>query len=78
MRNSIKTRRKAKDGFTFGIIYFCAFFTVAALIAIVGYILINGLGGINWEFLSALYKPGLGQEGIWPMIVSTLCSSALR
>ena len=72
MRNSIKIRRKAKDGFTYGIIYFCAFFTVAALIAIVGYILINGLGGINWEFLSALYKPGLGQEGIWPMIVSTL------
>jgi phosphate transport system permease protein len=72
MRNSIKTRRKVKDGITYGIIYFCAFFTVAALIAIVGYILINGLSGINWEFLSTLYKPGLGQEGIWPMIVSTL------
>lgn len=58
------------------LLYFCiglaAFITLASVILIVGYILLKGLGHISWDFLTSPYKPGLGQEGILPMILSTL------
>lgn len=46
--------------------------TVFAVVLIVGYILIKGLGHISWSFLTTSYKPGLGQTGILPMVLSTL------
>lgn len=66
MRNSIKTRRKAKDGFTYGIIYFCAFFTVAALIAIVGYILINGWAASTGSSSPPFINPGWDRRASGP------------
>ncbi|HAS28001.1 MAG TPA: phosphate ABC transporter permease PtsA [Dehalococcoidia bacterium] len=47
--------------------------TLLLLIVIIGYVLIQGLPGINWEFLTTNPKGGLsGEGGILSTVVSTL------
>lgn len=47
--------------------------TLLLLIVIIGYVLLQGLPGINWEFLSTNPKGGLsGEGGILSTVVSTL------
>lgn len=46
--------------------------TLLILIVIIGYILINGLPHISWEFLTTSPKDFGAEGGILPMIVSTL------
>jgi phosphate transport system permease protein len=47
--------------------------TLLLLIVIIGYVLIQGLPGINWEFLSTNPSGGLsGEGGILSTVVSTL------
>ena len=47
--------------------------TLLLLIVIIGYVLIQGLPGINWEFLSTNPKGGFsGEGGILSTVVSTL------
>ncbi len=47
--------------------------TLLLLLVIIGYVLIQGLPGINWEFLTTNPKGGIsGQGGILSTIVSTL------
>lgn len=65
-------KRRLKDGLAYAAIGLCAAITVVSLVTILIYILLRGVPHINWTFLSTLYQPGLGQEGILPMIVSTL------
>lgn len=52
--------------------WLCAFIIIAVLVWILAYTVINGIGHINWAFLSTEYKPVRDLNGIYPMIVSTL------
>lgn len=75
-RRQLDRRAKGKvrwgDVMAYTLIGLCTAITLLALVGIVGIILVRGIPHINWTFLSTLYQPGLGQEGILPMIVSTL------
>ncbi|WZL71356.1 phosphate ABC transporter permease PstA [Defluviitalea saccharophila] len=51
-------------------IWAAAFITVAILAWILLYVIINGIGKINWEFLTTAPK-GFGGGGIFPMIITT-------
>lgn len=42
------------------------------VIAIIGYLIFNGIGAINWEFLTAMPRGGMKEGGIMPAIVGTL------
>ena len=46
--------------------------TVAPIILVVAYILVQGLPAISLEFLSAMPNSGMRAGGIWPAIVGTL------
>jgi len=48
--------RKGKDNLVKGAIYASAGFTVLVLIVIIGFILIKGLSGISWSFLTRNYE----------------------
>nr|WP_122012758.1 phosphate ABC transporter permease PstA [Maliibacterium massiliense] len=72
-----KKRRRVKDGALKILIWASALFAVGMMAAIVIYILWNGLPHITGAFLTDPYRPGLGQTGIWPMIVSTLALTGL-
>ncbi len=42
------------------------------VIAIIGYLIVSGIGAINWEFLTAMPSNGMKEGGIMPAIVGTL------
>ncbi len=66
----MKSAKSIKDKVTLGLIYLSTAVTVGVLVWIIGYVVINGIGEISWEFLSTSPK---GEEGgVLPMIVSTL------
>ncbi len=65
-------KRVLADGTATGLIWGAALLTVGVLLFIVAYILFQGLPHIDWPFITDVYRPGLGQEGILPMIISTL------
>lgn len=45
----------------------------ALLLFILGFIIVKGIGVINWEFLSSAPSDGMTKGGIWPAIVGTFC-----
>jgi phosphate transport system permease protein len=42
------------------------------VIAIIGYLIVSGIGAINWEFLTQMPRNGMKEGGIMPAIVGTL------
>lgn len=61
---------KITDTVITAMIWAAAFITVAILAWILLYVIINGIGKINWEFLTTVPK-GFGGGGIFPMIITT-------
>lgn len=49
---------------------------LAFLVWILGFILINGLKVISWEFITAMPDNGMTAGGIYPAIIGTLCLMA--
>lgn len=72
MRRHVNWRRTLGDGIGTCLIWGAALLTVVILVYILAYILLAGLPHLNMRFLTDLYRPGLGQEGILPMAISTL------
>ncbi len=56
----------------FWLLGFCALIVVVPILFVVGSIFVNGIGAINWEFLSGMPRNGMKEGGIWPAIVGTL------
>lgn len=70
--SNIKRKNKISSHLFNTFIYLMAGVTLIALVLIVGYVLINGLLNINWEFLTQEPRR-LGREGgIYSIIIGTL------
>ncbi len=65
-------KRKVQDAIRRFLVYGSAFFVVALLIFLIGYILVSGLKFISWEFLSTAPDALKGTVGILPAILNTL------
>ncbi|MEI8200917.1 MAG: phosphate ABC transporter permease PstA [Eubacteriales bacterium] len=66
-------RNKKKDIVLGSLIWISAAITVAVLVGVIGYILINGLPHMTWNFLTTTYSAAKsGSKGILPMIINTL------
>jgi len=66
-------RNKKKDIILGSLIWVSAAITVTVLVGVLGYILINGLPHMTWEFLTTTYSASKsGSKGILPMIINTL------
>jgi len=61
-------------GFVF--ITFVAALVVLPIVVVVGYIVLQGLPAISWEFLSAMPRNGMREGGLLPAIVGTLWLTA--
>lgn len=55
-----------------GLLWVSAFSTVIILILILGYIILRGIGHVNWEFLTQSPRRMGAEGGIFPIIVGTL------
>jgi len=57
----------------FGVIKMLGLLVIAILVWIQGFIIVNGIGVISWEFLTQAPANGMTEGGIFPAIVGTLC-----
>lgn len=58
----IERRRQVVDRLMSGLAAAAAFLGAGILLVLLGYVLVNGISYVNWEFLTTLPKP-LGEEG---------------
>jgi phosphate transport system permease protein len=56
----------------FAILTFLAVVVVVPIVAVVAYIVVQGLGAVNWEFLTAFPRNGMKEGGILPAVVGTV------
>lgn len=75
--NSSYNRRKHIIQQTaFGCFRLLSYGVAALLFFILGFIIVKGIGVINWEFLSQAPSDGMIKGGIWPAIFGTCCLMA--
>jgi phosphate transport system permease protein len=64
--------RQTGQRIAFILLYVTTFVVVAPIVLVALYILREGIGAINWEFLTAMPRQGMRAGGIWPAIVGTV------
>ena len=73
MNNSLTAKRtRPADVLAYGAIYLCAFFSVALLAVLLGYVLVRGIGVVNWQFLTTVTSVLKGTVGIAGNLLNTL------
>lgn len=71
--NSLTVKRpRPADVLAYGAIYLCAFFSVALLAVLLGYVLVRGIGVVNWQFLTTVTSVLKGTVGIAGNLLNTL------
>ncbi|MDR0745393.1 MAG: phosphate ABC transporter permease PstA [Mediterranea sp.] len=65
-------RKKLSQQIAFRTFRILSFGVVAILFWILGFIIVNGIGVVNWEFLTTYPTEGMTGGGIFPAIVGTL------
>lgn len=70
---STHRKKRATQKFVFALFASMSIVIVLTLIIILGFIVMQGLPAISWEFLTTMPKEGMTQGGIYPAIVGTFC-----
>lgn len=65
-------KRKTGDTVIYILIYGAAIFAVTLLLSIIGYVVVKGIGQVNWDFLTKQKSAIEGTNGIAGNIVNTL------
>ena len=68
---NITLKKRRSQHFAFGIVTLLTYSIIAILIVILSFIIIRGIGVINWEFLTTAPTDGMTGGGILPAIVGT-------
>ena len=64
--------RQRKQKFAVGCITAVAAVAVLPIILVIVFLMIQGVGAINWDFLATAPSNGMKAGGIWPAILGTL------
>ncbi|MFH0760013.1 MAG: phosphate ABC transporter permease PstA [Bacteroidota bacterium] len=70
--NSV-TRKQLSQRIAFSLFTLISLVVVGILFVILGFIVVRGIGVVNWEFLTGMPEEGMTQGGILPAIVGTGC-----
>lgn len=65
--------KNLKEKVAFHIFRVFSAIVVLSLIAILSFIIYNGISVINWNFLTQMPEDGMTKGGIYPAIIGTLC-----
>lgn len=65
-------KSRVGDTLLYGLIYLSAAVSVILLLAIIGYVVVKGIGQVNWDFLTKAKSAMAGTNGIAGNIVNTL------
>jgi phosphate transport system permease protein len=71
MQHNKFTGKRANQALFFTLFRLMSYLVVGILFCIIGFIVIRGIGVINWEFLTTAPKDGMTKGGIFPAIVGT-------
>ncbi len=71
--NRIYSAKRTNQSIAFWIFRFFSMLVVAILVMILSFIIIKGIGVINWDFISKMPEDGMTKGGIFPAIIGTLC-----
>ena len=73
MGESLTARRKPPgDTLLYGLLYYCDFLSVALLALILIYVVVRGVGSVNWQFLTTVTSKLKGTVGIAGNLLNTL------
>lgn len=73
MNNGLTVHKKRPaDMAMYGLIYLCAGLSVALLIVLLAYVLVKGIGAVNWQFLTTVTSVLKGTVGIAGNLLNTL------
>lgn len=64
--------RQTSQKIAFAILTLLAVIVVVPILLVVVYIVVQGLGAINWEFLTAFPRNGMKEGGILPAVIGTV------
>jgi phosphate transport system permease protein len=64
--------RQTSQKIAFALLTAAAVVVVVPIVLVIIYIIIQGIGAINWEFLTAMPRNGMREGGILPAIVGTV------
>ncbi len=68
----VKTKKKITQNIAFNLFRVLSFSLVLILLAILSFIVIRGIGVVNWDFISKMPEEGMTKGGIFPAIIGTL------
>lgn len=66
-------RKRRTQGAAFWVFRLMSLTVVGILLWILGFLVVKGIGVIDWEFLTGMPEDGMTKGGIMPAIVGTLC-----
>jgi phosphate transport system permease protein len=64
--------RQTSQKIAFAVLTVLAVVVVVPILAVVGYIVVQGLGAISWEFLTSFPRNGMKEGGILPAVIGTV------
>jgi phosphate transport system permease protein len=64
--------RQTSQKIAFAILTILAVMVIVPIILVVAYIVVQGIGAINWEFLTTFPRNGMREGGILPAIIGTV------
>jgi len=64
--------RRTSQRIAFTLLTAAAVVVVVPIVLVIAYIIVQGIGAINWEFLTAMPRNGMREGGILPAIVGTV------
>ena len=71
-----RPKRFAEQLIAFGGLRIAAFVNCAALVTACVFLLINGAGALNWEFVFDSPRKMMTEGGVWPCLVGTFLLAA--
>lgn len=71
-----RPKRFAEQLIAFGGLRIAAFINCAALVTACVFLLINGAGALNWEFVFDAPRKMMTEGGVWPCLVGTFLLAA--
>jgi phosphate transport system permease protein len=64
--------RQTSEKIAFAILTILAIVVIVPIVLVVAYIVAQGLGAVNWEFLTAFPRSGMKEGGILPAVIGTV------
>jgi len=64
--------RQTSEKIAFAVLTLAAVSVVVPILLVLGYIVVQGMSAINWEFITAMPRSGMKEGGVLPALVGTV------